>query len=145
MTHLGFWVFFAIWGWLLMFWKRIQFHHVGIHSPLARTWRRHFCIPFRSDLKILRRWGYLNLAAWKYLTSPLDCISSLPTMSIHKILAATSPTLFFLFFCFFSFCSQRIFSVSPDQLCLVASCPEDSLRLWHQPPASTPRRGGARV
>lgn len=31
--------------------QRIQFHHVGVHSPLARTWRRHFRIPFRSELK----------------------------------------------------------------------------------------------
>lgn len=22
--------------------ERIQFHHIGIHSPFARTWRRHF-------------------------------------------------------------------------------------------------------
>lgn len=24
--------------------ERIQFHHVGVHSPLARTWGRHFFV-----------------------------------------------------------------------------------------------------
>lgn len=32
--------------------ERIQFHHVGVHSPLARTWGRHFLYSFyRSNLK----------------------------------------------------------------------------------------------
>lgn len=58
--------------------KRIQFHHIGIHSPFTRTWRRHFCYFHRrapvSTLKASLRnarqsskpyYPKVNICLWK--------------------------------------------------------------------------------
>lgn len=69
-----------------------------------------FCVPQRTDLKILLRLlDYLNLSAWQHLQGHRAGISSLPAASTNRIPAAT-----FFFF------------LLPGQLYLVVSCPEDS-------------------